>query len=114
MGQSESSKPTMTSSSPCILVTGGCGYIGTHTITCLLNAPEKYSVVVVDNLSNSSSKSLDRVATICNLSDQERKERLKFYDVDICDEAGMKKVFEACPKFESCIHFAGLKVCVCL
>lgn len=105
------SSSTSSSSPPCILVTGGCGYIGTHTITCLLNAPEKYSVVVVDNLSNSSSKSLDRVVTICNLSEEERRERLKFYEVDICDEEGMKKVFEECPQFDSCIHFAGLKVC---
>ena len=94
----------------CILVTGGAGYIGTHTIVCLLNAPEKYSVVVIDNLSNSSEKSLDRVAEICNLTEEEREERLRFFNVDICDEKGMKEVFESSPQFESCIHFAGLKV----
>ena len=95
---------------PCILVTGGCGYIGSHTITCLLNAPEQFSVVVIDNLVNSSSKSLDRVAAICGLTEKERASRLVFYNVDICDEEGMKKVFEESHTFESCIHFAGLKV----
>ncbi len=98
--------------SGCILVTGGCGYIGTHTITCLLNAPQKYSVVVIDNLSNSSEKSLDRVAEICELTEEEREERLKFFNVDMCDEEEMRKVFESSPQFDSCIHFAGLKVCV--
>jgi len=97
------------SSSPCILVTGGCGYIGSHTITCLLQAPENYSVVVIDNLSNASSKSLDRVATICDLSEEEKNKRLVFHNVDICDEDAMRKVFESSPKFEACIHFAGLK-----
>ena len=103
---------TASSSPPCILVTGGCGYIGTHTITCLLNSLQKYSVVVIDNLVNASSKSLDRVAAICNLSEEERSTRLKLYTVDICDEEGMKKVFQESPQFESCIHFAGLKVCL--
>uniref|UniRef100_A0A7S2K478 UDP-glucose 4-epimerase n=1 Tax=Leptocylindrus danicus TaxID=163516 RepID=A0A7S2K478_9STRA len=98
---------------PCILVTGGCGYIGSHTITILLNSPLKYSVVVVDNLVNSSSLSLDRVADICNLDAEERKTRLIFYETDLCDADSMKKVFEdqkarGAP-FAGCIHFAGLK-----
>jgi UDP-glucose 4-epimerase len=90
-----------------ILVTGGCGYIGTHTLVCLLEA--NYSAIVVDNLSNSSKMSLDRVAKICNLSEEERSKRLKFYEVDIGNATDLRKVFEDAPKFEACIHFAGLK-----
>lgn len=93
---------------PCILVTGGCGYIGSHTIAVLLE--HNYNVVVVDNFVNSSLISLDRVAEICNLSEDERKKRLVFHEVDLCDEAALRKVFEESPKFASCIHFAGLKV----
>ena len=91
-----------------VLVTGGCGYIGSHTIVLLLE--QGYSVVVVDNLSNSSPKSLDRVQKIVGLSDEERKKRLVCHNVDICDEAELRKVFESSPAFEACIHFAGLKV----
>jgi len=95
---------------PTILVTGGCGFIGSHTIVCLLNAAEQYNVVVVDNLVNSSSVSLDRVAEITKLTDEARKERLVFHKVDMRNEADMKKGFESSPKFTACIHFAGLKV----
>lgn len=95
-------------SPPCILVTGGYGYIGSHTITILLE--QKFNVVVVDNFINSSKVSLDRVAEICNLSEEDRKTRLVCHDVDICDEAALRKVFEQSPKFAACIHFAGLKV----
>jgi UDP-glucose 4-epimerase len=95
---------------PTILVTGGCGYIGSHTITCLLEAD--YNVVIADNLSNSSKISLDRVANIVGLTnDQERKERLVFNQVDICDEKAFRLVFQNSPTFQACIHFAGLKVC---
>ena len=98
------------SSGPFILVTGGCGYIGSHTITYLLNSPLNYSVVVVDNLCNSSPISLDRVTEICGLDEQSRKDRLIFREVDMCDEAAFRKVFEELPQFSACIHFAGLKV----
>lgn len=91
-----------------ILVTGGCGYIGSHTLVCLLE--QGYNVVVVDNLVNSSAASLDRVATICGLSEEDRKERLIFYQADLCDKDALRKVFEVSPPFQSCIHFAGLKV----
>lgn len=100
----------MTGSATTILVTGGCGFIGTHTLVCLLEAKEKYNVVVVDNLSNSSPISLDRVAKIVNLSDSEKLERIKFHKADLCDEDELRKVFKASPKFAGCIHFAGLKV----
>jgi len=94
---------------PTILVTGGCGYIASHTLVCLLNSPVDYSVVVVDNLSNSSPESLDRIAKICNLDDESRKRRLVFHQVDFCDEAALSKIFESSPTFDACIHFAGLK-----
>ena len=82
-----------------ILVTGGAGYIGSHTCVELLNAG--YEVVVVDNLSNSCKESLNRVQKITGKS-------LKFYEVDILDREGLIKVFEN-EKIESVIHFAGLK-----
>jgi len=90
-----------------ILLTGGCGYIGSHTLTSLLE--QNYNVVVIDNLHNSSEKSLDRVAQICKLSDEEREQRMVFHKVDINDEPAMRKVLESSPTFTACIHFAGLK-----
>jgi hypothetical protein len=106
-----SSLVTMTSSSssnPVVLVAGGSGYIGTHTLVILLE--KGYNVCVVDNLINSSSKSLDAVCAIVGLGEEERKERLVFHKVDVCDEAAMRNIFETSPQFTSCIHFAGLKV----
>ncbi|MFI3177702.1 MAG: UDP-glucose 4-epimerase GalE [Eubacteriales bacterium] len=82
-----------------ILVTGGAGYIGSHTVIELQNAG--YDVVVVDNLSNSSKESLKRVEKITG-------KLVPFYKVDICDEEGLAKVFEQ-EAIEGCIHFAGLK-----
>ena len=91
-----------------ILVTGGAGYIGSHTILCLLE--QGYDVVVVDNLVNSSMVSLDRVAELAGLDEKARKERLVFHDVDLCDRDALKKIFETSATFSACIHFAGLKV----
>ena len=82
-----------------ILVTGGSGYIGSHTVLELLNAG--YEVVVVDNLSNSSKKSLERVAELTG-------KEAKFYEADIRDEQALRKIFEK-ENIDSCIHFAGLK-----
>lgn len=82
-----------------ILVTGGAGYIGSHTVIELQNAG--YDVVVIDNLSNSSKKSLERVEQITG-------KKVTFYQVDILDEAGLQEVF-AKESIDSCIHFAGLK-----
>ncbi|CAJ1969292.1 unnamed protein product [Cylindrotheca closterium] len=92
---------------PTILVTGGCGYIGSHTIITLLE--KGYNVVVVDNLVNSSKVSIDRVAEIVNLNKEERTKRLVVHEVDVCDKEGLRKVFESSPTFQACIHFAGLK-----
>lgn len=82
-----------------ILVTGGAGYIGSHTCVELLNAG--YDVVVADNLSNSKYESLSRVMEITGKT-------LKFYEVDILDKAGLEKIF-AENSIEAVIHFAGLK-----
>lgn len=82
-----------------ILVTGGAGYIGSHTVVELQNAG--YDVVVVDNLVNSSEKVLGRVEAITG-------KPVKFYKVDIQDKEGLNQVFEK-ENIDSCIHFAGLK-----
>lgn len=82
-----------------ILVTGGAGFIGSHTCVELLNAG--YEVVVVDNLYNSSEKSLERVREITGKD-------FSFYKYDIRDKENMRKIFEE-HKIDACIHFAGLK-----
>ena len=82
-----------------ILVTGGAGYIGSHTVVELQEAG--YDVVVVDNLSNSSEKSLERVEKITG-------KPVKFYKTDILDREGLEEIFEK-ETIECCIHFAGLK-----
>ncbi len=83
-----------------ILVTGGAGYIGSHTCIELIQAG--YQVIVVDNLSNSSQESLKRVATIVGC------EPVVFYSVDIRDQQGLEQVFSE-HAIDSVIHFAGLK-----
>ncbi len=82
-----------------ILVTGGAGYIGSHTVIGLLEAG--HQVVVLDNLVNSSEKSLERVKKITGKS-------VTFYKTDILDKEGLEKIFET-EKIDACIHFAGLK-----
>jgi UDP-glucose 4-epimerase len=82
-----------------ILVTGGSGYIGSHTVLELLE--QGYEVTVVDNLSNSSEESLKRVEKLTGKS-------VNFHKLDLCDSAGLAKVFAAKP-IEAVIHFAGLK-----
>ena len=83
-----------------ILVTGGTGFIGSHTVVELLNAGHK--VTVIDNLSNSSEDSLKRVAEICGV------ESVPFVRCDIRDRATLNQVFESAV-FDAVIHFAGLK-----
>jgi UDP-glucose 4-epimerase len=82
-----------------ILVTGGAGYIGSHTCVELLQAG--YEVVVVDNLSNSKEEALRRVEEIAG-------KRVEFHKVDLLDEAGLEAVFTRNP-VEAVVHFAGLK-----
>ena len=82
-----------------ILVTGGAGYIGSHTCVQLLDAG--YDVVVVDNLCNSCKESLKRVEEITG-------KKLTFYEVDLLDEPALNRVFDN-EKVDAVIHFAGLK-----
>lgn len=82
-----------------VLVTGGAGFIGSHTVVELQNAG--YEVVVVDNLCNSSPKSLERVQEITG-------KPIKFYEADILDGAALDRIFTE-NEIDSVIHFAGLK-----
>ncbi|MBQ7926989.1 MAG: UDP-glucose 4-epimerase GalE [Lachnospiraceae bacterium] len=82
-----------------ILVTGGAGFIGSHTVVELQEAG--YDVVVLDNLSNSSEKSLERVEKITG-------KKVPFYKADILDRDALEQIFAA-EKIEAVIHFAGLK-----
>ena len=82
-----------------ILVTGGTGYIGSHTVVELLN--EGFEVEILDNLFNSKIEVLDKIEKITG-------KRPKFHKVDLLDIEGMKKVFSE-GKFSLVIHFAGLK-----
>lgn len=82
-----------------ILVTGGAGYIGSHTCVELLN--NGYDIVVVDNLSNSSIESLNRVKEITG-------KQFKFYEEDLLNRDAVEKIFEE-NDIKAVIHFAGLK-----
>lgn len=82
-----------------ILVTGGTGYIGSHTVIELQNAG--YEVIIVDNLVNSSREVLERIEELSGI-------RPAFYEADIRDRKAMEKIFEE-NKIDSVIHFAGLK-----
>ena len=82
-----------------VLVTGGAGYIGSHTCLELLN--EGYGVIVIDNLCNSNPKSLERVQALTGKS-------LTFYEGDVRDEALLREIF-AKHEIGCVIHFAGLK-----
>lgn len=83
-----------------ILVTGGAGYIGSHTCVELLTAG--YEVIVADNLSNSSEESLRRVEKITGKA-------VTFYNVDLCNKEDTNRIFEENPSINSVIHFAALK-----
>ncbi|MBO4794824.1 MAG: UDP-glucose 4-epimerase GalE [Clostridia bacterium] len=82
-----------------ILVTGGMGYIGSHTVIELIRYG--HTPVIVDNLSNSKITALDGIEKISGV-------RPEFYELDVCDKAALSEVFKT-HKFASCIHFAGLK-----
>lgn len=83
-----------------ILVTGGTGYIGSHTVVELLNIGER--VIIVDNLSNSKLCVLDRIEKIAG-------KRPEFIKCDLLDAELLDKIFDENPDIESVIHFAGLK-----
>ncbi len=82
-----------------VLVTGGTGYIGSHTVVELINAG--YEVVIVDNYINSKPEVLDAIQTITG-------KKPRFYNLDVIDKEGLKKIFQD-NKIEQVIHFAGLK-----
>lgn len=82
-----------------ILVTGGAGYIGSHTCVELLNAG--YEIVIVDNMDNSKPQALDAIREITGRD-------FRFYEKDLRDRAAMEAIFES-EKIDAVIHFAGLK-----
>lgn len=82
-----------------ILITGGAGYIGSHTCVELVNAG--FDVVIVDNLSNSKKEAVTRIEKIVNKS-------IKFYEADVRDYDALRTVFKE-NKIDAVIHFAGLK-----
>ena len=82
-----------------ILVTGGLGYIGSHTVVELLD--NNYDVVVIDNLSNSKIEVLDKLKKITGKD-------IKFYQNDVCDKEALRKIFKE-NKIDGVIHFAGFK-----
>ncbi len=82
-----------------ILVTGGAGYIGSHTCVKLLE--EGYDVVVVDNLVNSNEKAVERIKKLA-------EKDFPFYCFDVCDGSALEKVFQN-HQIDCIIHFAGLK-----
>src|SRR6187402_3561003 len=91
--------PSISASSPAILVTGGAGFIGSHVCVELINSG--YLPIVVDNLCNSNVESLSRVAKIAGIAPV-------FYEADINDKEAMRKVFSA-HTIVAVLHFAGLK-----
>jgi UDP-glucose 4-epimerase len=82
-----------------VLLTGGAGYIGSHTAVELLNAG--HEVVIIDNLSNSSVTAIHRVERLTNRT-------IQFYERDVLDRPGLKEIFEK-ENLDAVIHFAGLK-----
>ena len=82
-----------------ILVTGGLGYIGSHTVVELLN--NNYDVVIIDNLSNSKIETLDNIKKITNKD-------IIFYEEDLCNKEAVKNIFKM-HQIDSVIHFAGFK-----
>lgn len=82
-----------------ILITGGAGYIGSHTAVELLDAG--YEIVIVDNFSNSKKDVIDKIKTITGKD-------FKYYELDVCDKEALSKVFTE-NKIDSVIHFVGFK-----
>ena len=82
-----------------VLVTGGAGYIGSHTVVELLNAG--HEAVIVDDLSNAKADVIDRIETITG-------KRPAFHQIDCADGAALRGVFASC-KIDAVIHFAGFK-----
>ena len=82
-----------------VLLTGGAGFIGSHTAVELLHAG--YDVIIADDLSNASPKVIDRIETISG-------QRPSFYQIDAADKSAMTRLFQE-NQIDAVIHFAGLK-----
>lgn len=91
------------SSKGSVLVAGGAGYIGTHTVLVLIEAG--FDITIVDNLVNSSEEGSKRVVELTGCDPS----RIRFFNVDMCNKAALENVFKESPRFCACIHFAGLK-----
>src|SRR5512137_2544420 len=83
-----------------VIVTGGTGYIGSHTAVELI--AEGFDVVIIDNLYNSDITVLDGIQAITGI-------RPKFYDYDICDRGKLSEVFVAEGRIDAIVHFAAYK-----
>lgn len=83
-----------------VLVTGGCGYIGSHTIVDLIGAG--YHVISIDNFSNSAPVALDRIEAVTGT-------RVHNYNIDLCDQKAVDRVFEEHPDVFGVVHFAAFK-----
>ena len=83
-----------------VLVTGGTGYIGSHTCVELLN--EGHEVIIIDNLVNSKEDVVDKIETITG-------KKVKFYKDDCCDKDALRRIFKENDHIDAVLHFAGLK-----
>ena len=83
-----------------VLVTGGCGYIGSHTCVELLD--NGYEVIVADNLVNSSKEVIEKIKKITGKD-------ILFYEIDLCNKDSIRDIFKNNPDIEAVLHFAGLK-----
>ena len=83
-----------------VLVTGGTGYIGSHTCVELLDAG--YEVIIIDNLVNSKREVVDKIEQITN-------KKVKFYENDCCDKDALRRIFKENDHIDAVLHFAGLK-----
>ena len=94
-----------------ILVTGGAGFIGSHT--CLTLLENNFNLVIIDSYANSSKRSLEKVTTLLNLKIEDSKKRMITFDGDIRNQNWLDEIFVNCKKegdpILGVIHFAGLK-----
>tara|TARA_B100000700_G_C14991946_1_gene831758 strand:+ start:276 stop:1355 length:1080 start_codon:yes stop_codon:yes gene_type:complete len=93
-----------------ILITGATGFIGSHTSLLLLKAG--YNLLLIDNLSNSSSNVIDKIANLAGIKENEKNKRLNFFKGDIRDTEFLERIFRSSSKKEpidAVIHFAALK-----
>ena len=94
-----------------ILITGGAGFIGSHTSIVLLE--NGYNLLIIDNFVNSSPEVINRIKKITKLEEKEFNHRIKLKNIDIRDQKSLNSLFEDeyknGNKFDGVIHFAGLK-----